>query len=574
MAVTRVVEGPPGWSRGSSLTTISEWHVGHGARSNASSTRSDPTWSWKPACVAGGVGLALAATYLLAPPMGTDLSAQVAHADFFREYGFVPIDMRWYGGTSQFGYSWLSPMIMAAIGVRPAGAVALVISAVVLGTLLTRTGARRPMIGATLGAFTFAGNLVSGRITYALGVAIGLITLLVLSTSWWKPLRYPLVAVLAAVTSATSPPAGAFLGLAGGAVVLAGSERLRARLLCGTVVVGGAALPIGVTALVASDGGVMNISEIDAGRAVITGLLVALVVRVPAVRAGALLSSAMVAGVYLIPSPVGLNATRLATMFSLPLVAAFGQWPGWMAYRVKNRVTNRVTRPVIGWFAPVASLVALTFWQPPVLLGDLYDAGNPTASREYFDPLVDELLQRDPTGRIEITPTRDYWEAAYVASEVPLARGWLRQIDLGRNELFFTGGSIDEDEYRKWLVDNGVAYVAVPDARLSWIGTTEVELIASRPSYLREVWSSEHWTLFEVLDSPSIVEGAELVEATGKAVTFDAASAGDILVRVTMSRWLVVTGPTVASLAEEGMWTIVRVTAPGRYTVSSGLNGL
>src|SRR3954469_5979373 len=113
--------------------------------------------------------------------MGTDLAAQVARADFFADHGYTPIDLRWYAGVDQLGYSVVSQPIMALLGARPTGALALVGAAVALAGLLRRTGAPRPLLGSLLGAVTIAGNLVSGRVTYGLGVFLGLLALLLLT---------------------------------------------------------------------------------------------------------------------------------------------------------------------------------------------------------------------------------------------------------------------------------------------------------------------------------------------------------------------------------------------------------
>src|SRR5262245_1893734 len=71
--------------------------------------------------VACTVALALGIAYVLAPPMGTDLSAQVARGEFVARYGLAPIDFRWYGGINQLGYSLVSPAVIAAIGAQWAG---------------------------------------------------------------------------------------------------------------------------------------------------------------------------------------------------------------------------------------------------------------------------------------------------------------------------------------------------------------------------------------------------------------------------------------------------------------------
>jgi hypothetical protein len=481
---------------------------------------------------------ALAVAYLLAPPLGTDLSAQVARADFVREYGFAAVDLRWYGGTVQYGYSLVSPWVMALLGPRPTGALALVVSSVAFAALLVRTGVPRPLPGALLGAACFAGNLVSGRVTYALGVAFGLLALLALAAG-----RRWVAASGAVLAAATSPVAGLFVGLAAVALLAVRGRRVDAAVLGAA-----SAVPLGVVALLAGPGGWMNISGTDVLHAVLTSVAVAVVVAYRAVRVGAVLSALGVLAAFAVHTPVGLNATRLATMFALPVVAACAT----LAWR---------------WLVPV--LLVLALWQPPVLVDDLRDAGNPTASPSYWQPLLDELARRQPVGRIEIPPTRDYWEAAYAADAVPLARGWLRQTDLSRNGLFFTG-PLDPSRYRQWLTDNGVSYVALPDATLSWVGRREGELIRSTVDYLRPVWRNAHWVLYLVADQPSIVDGARLVSSTGAALTLDVAAPGEVLVRVRWSGWLRVRGPAGARLrAGPSGWTTLHAPSAGRYTVTS-----
>jgi hypothetical protein len=495
-------------------------------------TGPDRSAAARPIVAAAAVATLLAVAYLLAPPLGTDLSAQVAHADFTRRYGFAAVDLRWYGGTVHYGYSLLSPVVMALLGPRPAGALALVVSAVALAVLLVRTGAPRPLLASVLGALCFAGNLVSGRVTYALGVAFGLAGLAALTA---PRLRRAGGAAGAFLASATSPVAGLFVGLA----AVAGRRPLTLGLA--------AAVPLGLGAALAGPAGWMNIGRTDALHAVLTGVAVAALVPWRTVRIGALLSSAGVLTAYAVHTPVGLNATRLATMFALPVVA------GYAALRTR-------------WLVPALLVVAL--WQPPVLVDDLRDAGNPTASAAYWRPLLDELRRRGPVGRIEVPPTRDYWEAAYAARAVPLARGWLRQTDLARNGLFFTGRPIEPGTYLDWLRDNGVSYVALPDATLSWVARTEGALVRSGPAYLSPVWHSPHWTLYEVAGRPSIVDGATLVAASGAAVTLDAPGPGDVLVRVRWSGWLRVDGSARLAPGPRG-WTTLRVPAAGRYTVGS-----
>jgi hypothetical protein len=174
-----------------------------------------------------------------------------------------------------------------------------------------------------------------------------------------------------------------------------------------------------------------------------------------------------------------------------------------------------------------------------------------------------------------VPPTRNYWEAARLG-EVPLARGWLRQADIDRNPLFFTtvpgasgtGVPLNPDSYRAWLNDNAVQYVALPDAPLSWVGRAEAELVEGGLPYLTPVWSGPHWRVWAVADpTPLVGAPAELVRLDGATVTFRAATAGPVPVRVRHSRWLTATGD--ATVTADGDWTTVVVPRPGEYTLGS-----
>ncbi|MGW0433867.1 hypothetical protein ACWDV4_15175 [Micromonospora sp. NPDC003197] len=538
--------------------------------------------------------LLLAVAFLLAPPMGTDLSAQVARADFYARHGYAVLDFGWYGGVSPYGYSLITPPLMSwlgdgHLGPRVAGAIALLVSAWALALLLLRTAARRPMLAGVIGAVCVAGNLVSGRITYAIGVAFGLLALLALTLGrrWLRLLAATVAALLA---SAASPVAGLFVGLAGVALVLGalpvGALRRRpdrSRLVDGAVLAVAAAVPMAVMSLPFGAGGWMNISLLDAVRAIGASLVVALLVPRRPVRFGALLSALGVAVAFVVPTPVGLNATRLAAMFALPVLAGYAVVPAALSARIKSRMGRvAATARAAGAAALAALLVLVAIGQPPVSVGDLRNADDPAASRAYFQPLLDELARRQPA-RVEVVPTGNYWEAAYVPETAPLARGWLRQADQAYHRLFFDG-SIDAASYRDWLLDNGVAYVALAEAKPSWVGRREAELIRGGLPYLTPVWRNADWTLYAVSEASSIVSGAtsivsgatstgaSLVELTPTRLIVDVPRAGEVLVRLRWSRWLSLDGPA-GCLAPQGDWIVLRADQPGRYTISGSLTG-
>ncbi|MEW2377602.1 hypothetical protein AB0883_16090 [Micromonospora sp. NPDC047812] len=551
--------------------------------------------------VAAVSAVLLGVAHVVLPPTGSDLAAQVARADFFAAHGLAPVDLRWYGGVQQFGYSLLSQPVMALLGVRVTGALALVAAATAFAALLVRTGVPRPLLGSLVGVVTIAGNLVSGRVTYGLGVAFGLGALLALTLGPAAPtdarpagpgpggqagrrrlVRLGLAAAGALLASATSPVAGLFVGLVGAALLL--TRRYADGLVLGVA----AALPLGLTALFFGDGGWMNISRTDTVRAVLTSLLVAALVGYRPVRVGALLSAAGVLAAALVHTPVGLNATRLAVMFALPLLAAAARPPARPAAWLARTAPSSAARPVGGARAGVgdgtrvrgvvalaALLATVCWWQPPVPPADLRSVNDPTSRAAYFAPLRAFLDGQRLTGRVEVPPTRNYWEAARLG-EVPLARGWLRQADIDRNPLFFTtvpgaagtGVPLTAASYRDWLTDNAVQFVAVPDAPLSWVGRAEAELVAGGLPYLTPVWSGPHWRVWAVTDPAPIVGApAELVAHDGASVTFRTPDAGTVPVRVRHSRWLTASGG--ATVAAAGDWTVVTVPRAGQYRLGS-----
>ncbi|MCZ7476758.1 hypothetical protein [Micromonospora sp. WMMC273] len=530
--------------------------------------------------------LVLCVLYLTLPATGSDLSAQAARAGFFADHGAALVDLRWYGGVHPWGYSLVSPPLMALLGVRVTGALALLASATAFAALLVRTRVPRPLLGSLVGVVTIAGNLVSGRVTYALGVAFGLAALLALTVparrarlaagaaadpagaagggrNVWAAVAAGAAAMLA---SAASPVAGLFVGLAGVALLLT------RRYADGLLLAVPAAAPLAVTGLLFGEGGWMNISTADTVHAVVTSLVVTALVAYRPVRVGALLSAAGVLASALLHTPVGLNATRLVVMFALPVLAAAATLPTPLSGRL--RAAGRRSR-VAGAVGLAALLAVVCWWQPPVVTADLRSADDPTADPAYFAPLRAELARRGLTGRVEVPPTRNYWEAAHMG-EVPLARGWLRQADIDRNPLFFTtvpgadgtGIPLTPITYRDWLADNAVQYVAVPDAEFSWVGASEAKLVETGQPYLTEVWSDRHWKLYAVADpTPLVGAPGELVRQDGASITFRAPTPGPIPIRVRHTPWL--TASNNAKVTRDGKWTTVTVPRPGTYTVTS-----
>lgn len=522
----------------------------------ATSRRPRPVVPGRAVAVAPVVAALLAGAYLLAPPMGTDLSAQVARADFIARHGIRPVDFSWYGGINQFGYSLYTALLGSVVDIRLVGAASAVVSAGAFTWLLVRGHARRPLLGGVLGAAVLVGNLVSGRITFAVGLTLGLLALCAAAARrlprW---LRLSLAAALAALATWGSPVAGLFTGLAGGALLLADlwSDRRRLRppraeslVLC--LATAAAVAPMTV---LFGNGGVQPFTAESMRINVALAVVVLVVAPVRVLRVGAALTVLLLLGAYYLPSPIGSNALRLPMLFALPVVAAFAPF------------SRR-------WLAGL--LAALVWWQSPVVVSDLTRMGSAPAHAAFYQPLVDELRRRAPIGRVEVVPLRDHWESAYVASVVPLARGWERQTDVDRNPLFYRSG-LDAAEYGDWLRRNAVSYVAVaPDSPPDRYAREEAALVLAGQPYLREVWRDARWRLYAVVDPmPLVAAPARLVRSTAAGVEFTVDAPAEVLVRVRWSRWLTLDGPGGCLTPGVDGWTTVRVEIPGDYLLTSSL---
>ena len=142
--------------------------------------------------------------------MNTDLAAQLARADFASRYPVSIIDFRWFGGTVEYGYTLWASALMAHLGTKVTGALAAVIGTWYTTRLLHRLRPARPVLGGIAAAVTQVANVVEGRITFACGLACGLIAITLLTTTrvprW---LAVSLAALFSLLCGGASPVAGA-----------------------------------------------------------------------------------------------------------------------------------------------------------------------------------------------------------------------------------------------------------------------------------------------------------------------------------------------------------------------------
>lgn len=501
-----------------------------------------------PIVVAVSAAAALAALWMLAfPTWGTDLSAQLARADFASNYPSAAYDFSWYSGIYPASYSLLAPYVFAIAGTRQVAAGAAVLSAGLIAWLFVRhripaARAAALWIGIGLGA-----GLLAGRATFTLGLAAATAALVVVDGS--RPARvWRLImgAVLALLASMFSPLAGAFIGIASIALILTH------RRWEGVVLGAAAALPLGVVATLFGSGGLQPITILNGGPALALAILV--FISAPqgwrVIRIGAIVYAVAIVGAWVLPSAVGSNVERLGLLLGGPLLIA----------------TTRHRRRALA----ICGLVIAVGWQIAIPARDLVFGRSAISAPASTTALVKALQARNAdTARVEAVPQYGHWEAEQLAAVVPLARGWERQLDTVRNPLFYDdeGDHLTPAKYRSWLQANAVHYVAISDAIPDYAAKREAQIVRSGQPWLRPVWNDQDWTLYKVADSTPLASAPARVQHTTPAqLTLSMPHAGTTVIRIRWSRFLDVDHG--GELHRSGEWTSLRAPAAGTYRLS------
>lgn len=505
--------------------------------------------SYRHALIATAVGALLAWGFLLLPPVNSDLAAQLARADFAEHYPVSVIDFRWFGGTVEYGYTLWTATVMAHLGTKLTGAIAAVVGTWYTTRLLNRLHPRRPLLGGIAAAVTQIGNVVEGRITFACGLACGLVAITLFTTRrlprW---LAVSLAALFSLLAGGASPVAALLLWLAGATAVL-----LRKPVAAAVLIVP-SGISAGIISIVFGDGGHQPFSFLDCLRTLTALVIVFATVprRCQAVRIGAGLAMLMVLAAFTLPTPVGSNSDRLSLLFALPVAASFIHWR-----------SRRLT---------AAALAAVLALQLPVGVSTIASTGRSSGYSAYYNPVIDEIDARGPlTGRVEVPEMAGHWDSVYLARGVPLARGWLRQTDVRLNDAVFYKRQPTADTYRGFLTNNAVQYVAVPDAELTSYGRAEKALIDTDLPYLTPIWRNAHWTLYEVSDAASLVDPPGQVQRQRPdAIVLSVPANRSMLVRIRWYPWLgMESSDKQACIRQHGLYVTLQTGAGGNYTFNS-----
>jgi hypothetical protein len=495
------------------------------------------------------VACVLIGAWLLLAPRSPDLAAQTYRATLFEHEGFSLWDNNWYAGHHLPGYSLVFPWLALLVGIRVAGAIAVLVSTFAFERVALAVYGPSSRWGAACFAVAAAGDLWIGRVTFALGVTFAALAVLALVRE-----RPWLAGLLTAVCAATSPVAGLLLALAGVTHVL-----VTRRASAGYALVLPAFAVVLPLQAIFPEGGwePFAASSIVPTLAVTFAFLYVVPRRERLLRIGALLYLVAVL-LSIAPTPMGGNIERYAVLLAGPLALCVLGRDGFRS----------VGRPLVAVGGALALIVVWTVWGP--VRESTGVIGDPSTGAAYYTPL--ERFLADHGGslvRVEVPFTHSHWEAALLAPRYSLARGWERQLDTKYDPLFFKP-PLRASTYRAWLEGDAVSYVALPDVRLDGSSDEEAALIRKGVPYLREVFSSAHWRVFAVLHHAPLASAPAVLRGLGHdSFSLRFTARGRSIVRVHYTRYWTVVGGAACVRPAAGGWTAVSVNGPAVVRVAA-----
>jgi hypothetical protein len=217
-----------------------------------------------------------------------------------------------------------------------------------------------------------------------------------------------------------------------------------------------------------------------------------------------------------------------------------------------------------------ASILALTstalvIWQLNGPVAQSVRASmSPSSSYGFYLPAIRylESQTRGKPMRIEEAFTSSHWDATVLGQHFLLARGWDRQLDTRYNPLFYEA-HLSAFAYHRWLLENGVRFVLLPDARLDFSSVQEASLLRTGLNFLRLVMHTANWHIYEVRGARSLATGpGYLTRVDGDGFSIRAIRAGKLVVRIHYTPyWRVTSGSATITSTTSG-WT--QIAAPRR----------
>lgn len=485
--------------------------------------------------------------FVIVHPPVADLQAADARAGAAARHVGLGYWLSWFGGSTPGQYSILTPALSSVLGVTTMAAASVIAVAVMARPLLAFS--QRQRSASYLVVLSALCNLWSGRVPFAVGIAVSLAGLLLLIRG--RPVLGGIVNGLATLFSPLGP-SFILLALIGPAI---GRPEWRGRLarFGGPSVVGlvvpslvfGAPspMPFAWTTLAWSVGIVLAALALDLPRHMRIGLWAAAVVCV---------------GAFLIPSGVGANVSRYAFLLLPPVI--------WAVARNPRRIVA------------VALLPAFVY-SGYLVTADVAAASKPAAQQTYYTGLRAELdaLPGVNNHRVEVLDTATHRAAAELIPGVYLARGWETQSDSTINPLFYDPMLLTATSYQTWLGANAVAWVAVPTAPGANY-QTEAALISLGLNYLHPLWHDASWTVYAVDDpQPIIPAPAKVVSSSETELEFDVPAPGPLTLKLRPTKFLHVSeqdGTPAVICVSAAAPAEIQVTFPeaGRYVLTSSFS--
>jgi hypothetical protein len=533
------------------------------------------------------LGLACAAVALLAwllvAPRTPDLAAAAYRLDLFKHVGLAIYDEHWYGGHDLPGYSVLFPPLAWLLGLRAVGALSVLVSVLCFERLTLAAYGPSARWASVAFALAAVGDVWIGRLAFALGLSFALAAALAFSRR-----HSALAGLLAVMCAAASPVAGVLLALA------ALSDTLWRRSPRALLALAAPALVV-VLALAGlfPEGGSEPFPIVSF--AVTAAVALAFACALPrgndSLRFGALLYLATCVVFLLVSTPMGSNIERYGVLFAGPLLICAvsrararaaaapvdGDGPSDGQAAVADGTSHIVARAGISRAATFGAVLAVGLWAVWAGWGPVREtlavAGNPSTKGPYYAPVERFLAEHAQTPvRLEVPLTRTHWETAELAPRVSLARGWEKQLDV-RYDGVLLSPSLSAASYERWLREQAVSYVALPDVELDPSSAREGKLIRAGLPGLREVFSSRHWRIYAVRAPQPLASGPGKLTALGHdSFALSVSAPGPLLVRVRYTPYWTITSGAGCVSRGAGGWTRVDASRRGRVLVRASFS--
>lgn len=476
---------------------------------------------------------------------GSDWPAHQFRIALFRDVGLTLWNGQWYSGHYTLGYSVVYPPMASWFGPIAVGIASGVVASAALSALLWQRFGTPGAIASCWFAVGTAVNLAVGRLPFALGLAFGLVALVA-----YQRRAVAAAVAAAALTSLASPVAGAFLAVGlGGVLVDAWLQRRsggRPHTALGAAMFVVTVTPVAVASALFPDPGVFPFrwAAFAGVMAAFIGLVVILPPSERVLRLSAGLGALASIPLFVLANPLGGNMSRMVVFFAAPVLAA----PMWAR-----------RRSIV-----VVAGVPLALWLVLPGVAAAEHLGDPAAEETYYDAVTEFVTQAGGApGRVEVPFTDGHWEVTYIAADVPIARGWERQIDMDRNAVLYDD-ELSSETYRRWIDEHAVRWIALPDIEIDEGGLAESALLERGLAWLRPALTTEHWRIWEVLDPAPIVQApGRLVSESPDEIVIAVERPGSVLVRTRYMPYWSAEGDGACVVRTDDDLVEIVVTTPG-----------